>query len=70
TYTEAQYAVIEDDYVNPRAGAPIVSGTITIERDGLDFVLTFDCVDDRGYKITGTFRCGQLEMYDKSSGCA
>ena len=70
TYTEAQYAVIEDDYVNPRAGAPIVSGTITIERDGLDFVLTFDCVDDLGYKITGTFRCGQLEMYDKSSGCA
>ena len=70
TYTEAQYAVIEDDYVKPRAGAPIVSGTITIERDGLDFVLTFDCVDDLGYKITGTFRCGQLEMYDKSSGCA
>lgn len=70
TYTEAQYAVIEDDYVNPRAGAPIVSGTITIERDGLDFVLTFDCVDDLGYKITGTFRCGLLEMYDKSSGCA
>ena len=70
TYTEAQYAVIEDDYVNPRAGAPIVGGTITIERDGLDFVLTFDCVDDLGYKIRGTFRCGQMEIYDKSTGCA
>ena len=70
TYTEAIYAVIEDDYVNQRAGAPIVDGTITIERDGLDFVITFDCVDDIGYKITGTFRCDQLEMYDKTSGCA
>lgn len=70
TYTEAVYAVVEDDYVKPRAGAPIVGGTITIERDGLDYLVTFDCVDDLGNKITGTFRCGQVEIYDKSTGCA
>lgn len=63
------YSVVENDYIKPRAGAPLVDGTISIERDGLDVVVVFDCVDDIGNKITGTFRCVQLEMYDKTTGC-
>lgn len=39
-------------------GGPLMDGTIKIERDGGLYVVTYDCVDDRGNKIVGSFRCG------------
>lgn len=38
-------------------GGPLVGGKITIERDGGMYLVTYDCVDDNGFKIVGTFRC-------------
>ena len=39
-------------------GGPLMGGKITIERDGDMYLVKYDCVDDNGYKIVGTFRCG------------
>lgn len=39
-------------------GGPLMDGTIKIEKDGGLYVVTYDCVDDLGNKIVGTFRCG------------
>lgn len=37
--------------------APLVDGTITIEKDENDlYTFTIDCVDDEGHKISGKFR--------------
>lgn len=37
--------------------APLVDGTIKVEKDSDDvYTFTIDCVDDKGYKISGRFR--------------
>lgn len=61
------YFVAEDNYYGTGDVAPIVDGTITIAQDGVNFVVTFDCMDDNGHKIAGTFTCSGLEMYDDSN---
>ena len=52
------YRLVEDEYVG---SAPIVEGTVTVARNGEAYTLTFDFVDDAGYRITGT-RTGALEL--------
>lgn len=52
------YRLVDDEYVN---AAPIVEGTMTVTRNGEEYTLTFDFVDDAGYRITGT-RVGSLEL--------
>lgn len=48
------YKSIENDTETVRG--PINEGTVTVEKAGEDrYTFTFDCVDDIGYKITGTF---------------
>ena len=61
------YFVAEDNYYGTADVAPIVDGTITIAEEGINFVVTFDCMDDNGHKIAGTFTCSGLEMYDNSN---
>ena len=53
-----------DNYYGTDDVAPITDGTITIREEGVKFVVEFDCVDDNGHKIAGTFACSGLEMYD------
>ncbi|MBR4963746.1 MAG: hypothetical protein IKZ32_00120, partial [Alistipes sp.] len=44
--------------------APIVGGTINVEsNDDGSKTFTFDCVDDAGFKITGTVRTKAPEAY-------
>ena len=60
------YFVAVDNYYGTDDVAPIVDGTITIREEGVKFVVEFDCKDDNGHKIAGTFACSGLEMYDNS----
>ena len=60
-YSINQYV---DNYYGTDDVAPIVDGTITIREEGVKFVVEFDCMDDNGHKIAGTFTCSGLEMYD------
>lgn len=55
-----------DNYYGTDDVAPITDGTITIREEGVKFVVEFDCMDDNGHKIKGTFTCSSLEMYDNS----
>ena len=61
------YFVAVDNYYGTDDVAPIVDGTITIANEGINFVVTFDCMDDNGHKIAGTFTCSGLEMYDNTN---
>lgn len=58
-----QYIV--DNYVDHSRRAPIGDGTITIAVEGTGYLVTFDCMDDNGHKITGTFNCPTVELYDR-----
>jgi hypothetical protein len=58
------YFVAVDNYYGTDDVAPITDGTITISEEGTKFVVEFDCMDDNGHKIAGTFTCSGLEMYD------
>ena len=60
------YFVAVDNYYGTEDVAPIVDGTITIREEGVKFVVEFNCMDDNGHKIAGTFTCSGLEMYDNS----
>ena len=66
-YGSSWYFVAVENYYGTDDVAPIVDGTITIAQEGINFVVTFDCMDDNGHKIAGTFTCSGLEMYDDSN---
>ena len=63
TYSWLQYVV--DNYIDHSRRAPIADGTITIAQEGTGYLVTFDCQDDNGHKITGTFNCPTVEVYDR-----
>ena len=63
TYSWLQYVV--DNYIDHSRRAPIADGTITIAPEGTGYLVTFDCMDDNGHKITGTFNCPTVELYDR-----
>ena len=65
-YLYSWYYVIIDDYVDQSQGAPLADGSITIEKDGNDYIVTLDCVDDNGHTIKGTFNCLNCEFYDRT----
>lgn len=58
-----QYIV--DNYVDHSRRAPLAGGTITIAAEGTGYIVTFDCQDDNGHKVTGTFNCPTVEVYDR-----
>ena len=64
-YTYSWLQFIVDNYVDHSRRAPITSGTVTIAAEGTGYLLTFDCMDDNGHKITGTFNCPTVELYDR-----
>ena len=65
TYSWLQYVV--DNYIDHSRRAPLADGTITIANEGTGYLVTFDCVDDNGHKIKGTFNCPTVEIYDRQS---
>ena len=65
-FVSSWYFVAVDNYYGTDDVAPIVDGTITISEEGVKYVVEFDCMDDNGHKIAGSFTCSGLEMYDDS----
>lgn len=63
-YKGSWYQVVVDNYVDHSQVAPLAGGTITIAEEGTGFLVTYDCVDDNGHKITGTFSCPIVEEYN------
>ena len=64
-YVGSWYTGVVDGYVNHGDRAPLTAGTITIAKDGSNYVVTYDCLDDNGHKITGTYSC--IDVVDYSS---
>lgn len=62
-YAGCWYLNVADGYVDHGNRAPLTSGTITIAKEGSNYVVTYDCVDDNGHKVTGTYSCGTVTDY-------
>ena len=65
TYIYSWYQFVVDNYVDHSRRAPLAEGTVTIANEGTGYLVTFDCMDDNGHKITGTFNCPTVEFYDR-----
>ena len=64
-YVGSWYTGVVDGFIDHGNRAPLTGGTITIAKDGSNYVVTYDCVDDNGHKITGTYSC--IDVVDYSS---
>ena len=64
-YAFSWFLYVVDNYIDHSRRVPIADGSITIAAEGTGYLLTFDCVDDNGHKITGTFSCPTVEIYDR-----
>ena len=62
-YVGSWYTGVVDGYVDHGNRAPLTGGTITIAKKGTNYVVTYDCVDDNGHKITGTYSCIDVVDY-------
>lgn len=62
-YVGSWYTGVVDGYVNHGNRAPLTGGTITIAKDGNNYVVTYDCQDDNGHKIIGTYSCIEVTDY-------
>ena len=60
------YFVCVDDTFGSDDIAPLTDGTITISEVDGKYVVTYDCMDDNGHKIQGTYTCSTLEMYNST----
>ena len=60
------YFVCVDDTFGSDDIAPLTDGTITISEVDGKYVVEYDCMDDNGHKIQGTYTCSTLEMYDST----
>ena len=55
---------VEDGYMLQGVGAPLVSGTIKVEKADVGALITIDCVDDLNHKVSGTINCPSVEFFD------
>ena len=62
-YVGSWYTGVVDGYVDHGNRAPLTGGTITIAKEGTNYVVTYDCVDDNGHKIIGTYSCIDVVDY-------
>lgn len=60
------YFVCVDDTFGSADMAPLTDGTITISEVDGKYVVEYDCMDDNGHKIQGTYTCSNIEMYNST----
>lgn len=65
-FQNSWYFVCVDDTFGSDDVAPLTDGTITISEVDGKYVVEYDCMDDNGHKIQGTYTCSMLEMYDST----
>lgn len=59
----SQYRVVDSDYIDNYSGSYLFEGNIKIEESGTGLLVTIDCLDDLGHKISGTFDCPKVELH-------
>lgn len=62
----AWYAKCVSGQLDMSQAAPITAGSVKVEKDGDDYILTVDGKDDNGNNIQGTFR-GKINTYDNQA---
>ena len=63
-FTGSWYFEVVEGGFGQYGQAPLTGGTITIEKDGATgYKVIYDCVDDNGHKITGTYACAFATDY-------
>ena len=62
-YVGSWYTGVVDGYVDHGNRAPLRDGTITIAKEGSNYVVTYNCVDDKGFEVTGTYSCVDVVDY-------
>lgn len=62
------YSRCESGFLDNSHQAPLVGGTVSISKSGYTYTFTFDCVDDLGHTIKGTFSGNVRGSYDQSGG--
>lgn len=62
----AWYAYCTNGQLDMSLAAPIKAGSVKVEKDGNDYVVTVDGKDDNGNDIKGTFR-GVVNTYDNQA---
>jgi hypothetical protein len=65
-FQNSWYFVCVDDTFGSDDVAPLTDGTITISEVDGKYVIEYDCMDDNGHKIQGTYTCSTLEMYNST----
>lgn len=66
TTLNAWYLYCDNSVVDNTRQVPIVDGTITISKEGNEYTIAIDGVDDLGHKIEGTF-VGEVREYEDQS---
>lgn len=61
--THTYYVTCVEGVIPYNPSAPIADGTINIEKVGSKVKVTFDCVDDKGNKFTGSYLIPNLQVY-------
>ena len=61
------FRMVEDDYIVNESGSYLFEGSVKIEQNGGSILVTIDCLDDLGHKISGTYDCSSIEIYDWNS---
>lgn len=62
-YVGSWFFNVVDGYFGSSDLAPLTGGTITIAKDGNNYVVTYDCQDDNGHKVIGTYSCVEVTDY-------
>lgn len=63
----AYYMVCENGQIDMSKAAPIIDGTIKVEKQGINTVITVDGKDDAGNDVKGTFSGEVRELEDQSN---
>ena len=62
-YVGSWYFDVVGGYYGSSGRAPLTGGSITIAKDGNNYVVTYDCQDDNGHQIIGTYSCIEVTDY-------
>ena len=62
-YVGSWYFDVVGGYYGSYGRAPLTGGSITIAKDGNNYVVTYNCQDDNGHQIIGTYSCIEVTDY-------
>ena len=60
------YMTCTSGAIDGQNGGPLMDGTIVVKQMGAEYQVIFDCIDDKGNKIQGSFKSPMNEFYDRT----